>query len=124
MNTAKLLHPELSYQIVGICFDVHNELGRFAREKQYGNSIEIRLKESKLNFNRELRNSESGNIFDFIIEDKIILELKSKDLVTKLDYFQLQRYLHSSGVELGILVNFRNKYLRPKRILKIDKNDA
>ena len=124
MNTAKLLHPELSYQIVGICFDVHNELGRFAREKQYGNSIEIRLKESKLNFNGELRNSESGNIFDFIIEDKIILELKSKDLVTKLDYFQLQRYLHSSGVELGILVNFRNKYLRPKRILKIDKNDA
>jgi len=124
VNTAKLLHPELSYQIVGICFDVHNELGRFAREKQYGNSIEIRLKESKLNFNRELRNSESGNIFDFIIEDKIILELKSKDLVTKLDYFQLQRYLHSSGVELGILVNFRNKYLRPKRILKIDKNDA
>ena len=42
----KVLYPEFSYKIVGICFGVHNELGRFQREKQYSNLIETKLKEN------------------------------------------------------------------------------
>ncbi len=124
MYTAKLLYPELSYKIVGMCYEAHNELGRFSREKQYGNLISEKLKAANIKYERELQISDTGNILDFLIEDKIILELKCEDIVTKKDYFQVQRYLQSSGLELGILINFRNKLLRPKRILKTTKNVA
>ena len=124
MKRVKLLYPKLSYTIIGICFDAHNELGRFAREKQYGDYIEKRFQEEKLIYERELSVSDSGNILDFLVDNKIVLELKVKDMITKNDYFQIQRYLQSSGIKLGILLNFKNKYLRAKRILKTSKRNV
>ena len=117
----KLIYPKLSYLITGIFFEAHNELGRFAREKQYGDYIEKRLRRSGVNFQRELSISDTGNTIDFLIDNKIVVELKNKDITTKMDYFQIQRYLHSAGLKLGILVNFRGKYLRPKRIIKTNR---
>lgn len=117
----RIIYPKLSYMVVGVCFDAHNELGRFAREKQYGDYIEKRLEEEGLDYKREFQISDSGNIADFLIENKMLLELKARDMITKKDYFQVQRYLQATGVKLGILVNFRNKYLRPKRIVKTRK---
>jgi len=123
MHTVKLLYPVLSYKIVGLCFEAHNELGRFARERQYGKVIESKLRGDNIKFKKELQISNSGNVIDFLIEDLIILELKCEPMITKKDYFQVQRYLQAAGIELGILVNFRNKYLRPKRILKLKKKN-
>jgi len=116
-----LLYPELSYQIVGICFSVHNELGRFSREKQYSNLIEVKLKEKGIKYKKELPISITGNKVDFLVEDKIILELKTVRAISKDDYRQTQRYLQATGIELGLLINFRNKYLTPKRILRVTK---
>jgi len=77
MNTNKLIYPDLSYTVVGICFAAHNELGQYAREKQYGDLVERMLKESKILFKREFKIGESGNTVDFLIDNKIILELKA-----------------------------------------------
>lgn len=116
-----LLYPELSYKITGICFSIHNELGQFAREKQYSDLLEKKLLGAQLDFKRECRLGESGNISDFVVEGKIVLELKAKRLVLADDYRQIQNYLQESQLKLGLLVNFRNKYLKPSRVVRIEK---
>lgn len=115
-----LIYPKLSYKINGILFRVQNELGPYCREKQYGDLIEKKLNETKIKYRRECIIGNSGNTADFIIEDKIILELKSKRLLSKDDYEQIQRYLQETQLKLGILVNFRQQILKPIRIVKID----
>src|SRR3989338_1815762 len=113
----KVLYPELSYVITGILFSVHNELGQYAREKQYGDLIEKKFDEIKINYKRELAISNTRNILDFIVEDEIILELKNTRILTKEHYRQIQNYLQQTQVKLGLLVNFRSKYLKPIRII-------
>ncbi len=119
-NDTNLLHKELSYKIVGLAFKVHNSLGRFAKEKQYGDLIKQYLEKEFIPFEREKSLSLAGldkNRADFIIDNKIILELKAKDFIYKEDYYQLLRYLSAAKLKLGIIINFRNKYLKPKRII-------
>ncbi len=119
-KNTKLIYPELSYLITGICFEVHNRLGRYAREKQYGDLLEEKLKEIKIPYKREFRIEKTGNTIDFLIDNKIILELKAAHLILKEDYYQTQRYLQASDIKLALLINFRNRYLKPIRIIKID----
>ena len=116
----KLIYPQLSYTIVGACFDAHNELGRFAREKQYCDVLEHKLRDLKIPYKREFHVKNTGNILDFIIDNKLILELKAKRVITKDDYYQIQRYLQILNIKLGLLVNFRNRYLKPIRIIRIE----
>lgn len=131
---AKLIYPELSYLVTGLCFQVQNRLSRFNREKQYADELEKTLSENGVKYGREVElgklsdRSPAGNRVDFIIEDKIVLELKAKRFVTKEDYFQAQRYLRGSGCELALVVNFRSSHLKPKRVLNTasysDHSDA
>ena len=116
----KVIHPELSYQITGILFSVHNELGPYAREKQYGDLIEEKLKEFKIPYTREISIGNSGNILDFIVDKKIVLELKTARILTREYYRQIQNYLQQTKLDLGLLVNFRNKYIKPARIIRIN----
>jgi GxxExxY protein len=116
----KVIYPELSYTITGLLFAVHNELGRFAREKQYADLLEIKLKQTHTAFKRELAVSDSGNIIDFIVEDKVVLELKAVRMLTREHYRQIQNYLQQTQIRLGLLVNFRSEYLKPVRIIRID----
>ncbi len=123
-----ILFPELSYSIIGCCYKVHNKLGRYRSEKEYADALEEIFKENNIAYIREkpLPPSFEGeknrrNIPDFIIENKIILDLKAKRLVSKEDYYQIKRYLTAYNVELGIIINFREYYINPKRILNPEK---
>lgn len=119
--STKVIFPELSYIITGILFSVHNELGPYETEKHYGNAVEKKLKGIKLPYSREVRVSDSGNILDFVIDSSIALELKCVRQLTGENYRQIQNYLQQTNLKLGILVNFRNKYLKPARIIRIDR---
>ena len=119
-----IIYPDLSYRICGLCFSIQNKLGRYRNEKQYGDALENLLKENDIPYERELilKKSFEGentkrNIVDFIVDDKIIVELKAREVVLKDDYFQVVRYLVSCNKKLGLIFNFRQKYLRPKRVL-------
>ena len=123
-NFDKLIYPESSYKITGILFAVHNELGRFRNEKQYADAIESYLKQYEIPYKREealppsFEGEEKGrNKIDFLIASKIVLEIKAKPFVSNDDYRQVRRYLVALNRKLGILVNFRQRYIKPKRIL-------
>lgn len=124
LQNKDVIYPELSYKISGILFGVRKNLGRYKNEKQYCDAIEEELKKNKISYEREkiLPESFDGeqknrNKVDFLVENKIILEVKAKQFVTKEDYYQTRRYLDCLSKKLGILVNMRRYYVNPKRIL-------
>lgn len=123
-NKDKVLFKNLSYKICGLCFGIHNVLGRFRNEKQYADALEKLLLENRIKYEREYVIPESfdgekaaRNRVDFLIEDSVLLDLKAKRVITKEDYFQMRRYLASANKRLGMLINFRQNYLAPKRVL-------
>lgn len=126
----EIIHPELSYKITGLCFKTQKELGRFCRERQYADFFEKLLRENNIGSQREFEiknlNQESplGNRVDFLIENIVLVDFKAKNYITKNDYFQMQRYLRGANLKLGIVVNFREAHLKPKRVVNsFYKND-
>lgn len=120
MMRIDIIHKELSYKLVGLIYKTQNKLGRYARENQYANFLENLLKIENMPYEKEKMISQTGkdiNRVDFLIDKSIVLELKAKPFITKEDYYQLKRYLEFSKLKLGMLVNFRQKYLKPKRVL-------
>ncbi len=117
---AKIIHANISYTITGICFEVHNELGRFAKEKHYGDLFEEKLRNKSITYIREFKIEKTGDKVDFLIDGEIVIEIKAKNIILKNDYYQTQRYLHSLNKKLALLVNFRNRYIKPIRVLNAD----
>ena len=120
----KIIYRELSYKLNGLLFKVHKDLGRYRNEKQYGDYFEDLLKQVSIDYKREYHFKDIDKkeikdrcIVDFLIDNKIILEFKTKDYLNSEDYYQIKRYLVVLNLELGILVNFRQPRIIPKRIL-------
>lgn len=121
----KLLHRELSYKLRGIFFQIRNTYGPGQKENIYSNLLAEALKEKKIPFEKEKGvnvYAESKKVVgvykpDFIIDNKIITEIKSSRLTTRVDEEQLYYYLRNSKYEVGFLVNFFTPKLYIKRII-------
>jgi len=123
-NQNNILYKELSYVVVGALFDSFKALGSNYKEKYCQTTVVIYLKKRKLTFKREVpvmiivENELIGRHFlDFLIEDKIILELKKGNFVNISDIKQVLMYLKTTGLKLGILAYFGSDGVKYKRIV-------
>lgn len=121
---ANLAYPELSYTIMGLLFDVHSRLGGGYAEKYYQRAVEKLLLKNDLKYDKELmanisfEDEKIGKYFlDFLIDQKIVLELKTVPRLLPIHFRQVRAYLKVKRLELGILANFRGNKLTYKRIL-------
>jgi len=125
---AELVYKKLSYIIVGILFKVYNELGGGYQEKYYQKVIGLELKRRNINFQEQVpvdiayNKKRIGKYYlDFVIDNKIVLEIKTAFRFYPRDVKQILAYLKATGLELGILASFSKGELKFKRILKGNK---
>lgn len=124
VDSKNIVYAELSYRIVKVLFDVYNELGGRYQEKYYQRAVAIGFDKSKIKHNKELavnltfQNQTIGKYFlDFLVEGKIVVELKTVVRFSHDDVRQVLAYLKAKNLRLGILVNFRGNKLEYKRIV-------
>ena len=109
-----LLYPELSRRILGIAMQLHREMGCGFKEKVYQDAFEVLLKEVGVNYEKEKHidlvfhgvKLEHDFYYDFLVEDKIGVELKAMSEITGEFEAQIINYLHVSNHKLGLLLNF------------------
>ena len=120
----KFLFPDLSYKILGIAFKVYNNLGCGLPEYCYKMALMIEFKKYNIKAQKEATtkvyydNQQIGYFkSDIIVDNKIILELKSIDKLTTKNEAQVLTYLKVSKKRIGYLINFGNTYLEFKRLI-------
>jgi GxxExxY protein len=125
-NSAEFLFKEETYEIIGICMDVHRTLGYGFLEIVYKDAIELEVKRKELPYGREkeYKIEYKGTILphkffaDFVLFDKIILEVKAAEGGIADDQVaQTLNYLKVSGCKIGLLVNFGRSKLEYKRLI-------
>jgi GxxExxY protein len=120
-----LIYKNEAYDIIGACMEVHRELGKGFTEIVYSDALEIEFKRIKMNYQKEVRFdiSYKGILIphhykaDFVIDDKIILEIKAIDTLTSSHVKQTLNYLAASRLKLGLLVNFGQDSLQYNRVI-------
>jgi GxxExxY protein len=122
--TKPIVYPKLSYQLMSVFFSVHNQLGNELQEKYYQRAVEDGLRLKHIPFQTQVyipiqsRYGQHGNYFlDFIINNKIALELKAQPTIYGKDIRQLLAYLSITKLRLGIIANFRTLRLTYKRLI-------
>jgi len=120
-----LIHKELSYEIVGALFEVYNFLGSGYQEKYYQKALSSEFKKRGIEIKEQLpiklyfREQYLGIYYvDFLIDDKIVLEIKNSSKFYNRDIKQVLGYLNAKNFDLGILACFSKNGLIYKRILR------
>ena len=121
----ELIYKEEAYQIIGKCFEVHNNLGPGFLEIVYKDALEYEFKKCGMPYEREKKYEVNYKDIilphhfyaDFVIDNKIILEVKAVSALTQEFTAQCINYLKVSSNKLALLVNFGELSLNSKRIV-------
>lgn len=110
------LYKNLTYKIIGALYAVQNELGPVHKENIYHKALVIEFADKRINFVEEkslpvkYKNKTIGSYKpDFIIEDKVILEIKAVPVITKTMMDQIYYYVRGTKYKLVLLANFGTK---------------
>ena len=117
----------LTYQIRGCIFNVYNKLGPGLFESVYESALCYELDKAGLEYKRQLELPvryedvilDVAFRIDILVENKVIIELKSVEELTKVHYKQIITYLKLTTIPLGLLVNFNTDSIKEniKRIV-------
>jgi len=117
------LYEEITKKIIGCAFEVHKTLGNGFQEVIYQRALAIEMECAGLGFAREEEMSlfyREVNIgsrrVDFLVEDKILVELKAVIKLEDVHLAQGLNYLEAFNFEVGLLLNFGSKSLEVKRL--------
>lgn len=111
---AELILKEEVYAVVGAAMEVYNTLGNGFLEPVYQEALEIEFGKRDIPFIPQKEISieykgihlKKGYIADFLVHDKLIVEIKAINELTVREEAQLLNYLKATGVQLGVLINF------------------
>jgi GxxExxY protein len=123
LGDEKILYKDLSYRVIGSAMEVHKVLGFGFLEKVYENALMVIFRRDvikaiqqaplKVNFLDEV----VGEYYaDIMVEDKIILELKTVEKITNVHRAQALNYLRATGMKLAIILNFGKENLEHERL--------
>jgi len=123
ITNPELLHPELSFEIVGSAYDVYNALGPGLKEESYPRARAHCLRKKGIAFREQVYvpsrydNEVMVKRFaDFIVKELIVVELKRGDYYSRPHIKQVVDYLKISTLKLAIIINFGSRQVKFKRI--------
>lgn len=120
----KYIYRDLTYKVIGCLYEVHKELGSVHKENIYHKAVAIELKSKAIQFIEEKSievkyKAKKIGLYrpDFIIDDKVILEIKVAPLITKAMKDQVFYYVRGTKYRLVLLVNFGTSKVDIKRLI-------
>lgn len=111
---------ELSYKIIGVVIELHKQIGPGLLESAYENALAYELRSLGMQVSQQVAmpfvykdvRMDIGYRLDIVVENKIILEIKSIESLAPVHYSQLLTYLKLSDLKLGLLINFNSKVVK------------
>jgi GxxExxY protein len=115
-----MTEDELSYKILGTAIELHKNVGPGLLESAYENALTFDLQELGLRVQQQVPmpfvyknvKLEVGYRIDLIVENKVLIEIKSVENLMPVHFSQTLTYLKLSGLKLGLLINFNTKILK------------
>ncbi len=122
---AELLYKDDTHRLIGLCMEIHRELGKGHDEGIYKDALVVELSRAAISFAREKKFEVKYKdvilphfyFADFVISDKILFEAKAVERLTDAHIKQVLNYLAASKLKLGLLINFGGDSLDWKRVV-------
>ena len=115
---------DITYAIRGAVFEVNRVLGPGFIEKVYENALIIEIRQRGFNANSQVpikvfykKNLVGEYVADILVENRVIIELKTVENLTNVHEAQLLNYMKATGIQLGLLVNFKHPKAEIKRMV-------
>jgi GxxExxY protein len=116
-------HEELTYRIIGVAMAIHRQIGPGQKEAIYQRELEFALAQASISFEAQQKFPVYNQdrllgfyIPDFVVENKVILEIKAFATIHQKYLGQVITYLNHTGLAIGLLINFGERSLRPRRV--------
>lgn len=115
-----MIENDIATKIIGIAIELHKRLGPGLLESAYEHALQYDLIDAGLNVQRQVPmpfiyrevELETGYKLDLLVENLVIIEIKSVDALAPVHFAQLLTYLKLSNLKLGLLINFNTKLLK------------